>query len=94
MMREKEGQDKSRDDSIVNSVHSQLNKSSGEKQKLLLIKIKEQHEYNIKLMKNQFYTELQELQYSYQNRIDELHRRCDEMTLKIEKISINKADLE
>jgi hypothetical protein len=31
MMREKEGQDKSRDDSIVNSVHSQLNKSSGEK---------------------------------------------------------------
>ena len=63
--------------------NSSLSAKSTDKEKITLIKIREQYNENLKLMKDNFYGELQEMENGYASQVDELHRRIDSYNARI-----------
>ena len=63
--------------------NSSLSAKSTDREKLSLVKIKEQYNENLKLMRENFYGEMQQLEETYRHELEELYRKTDLMNGKL-----------
>jgi cytochrome c556 len=97
MMKERESQDRLKAaDNLASSVYSQPAKSAvgGEKDRMTLTKIKEQHQQNLKLMQENFYRDLEQLEFNYQNNIDEISKKLETMERKLSQFELMKSQID
>lgn len=97
MMKERESQDRLKTvDTLASSIHSQPSKSAvgGEKDRITLTKIKEQHQQNLKLMQENFYRDLEQLEFNYQNNIDEISKKLETMERKLSQFELMKSQID
>jgi hypothetical protein len=75
-------QDEKREEVLSASSLSQQ-RSGSEKERLSLVKIKELHQENLKIAKDSFYTELQNMEESFAGQLDDLNARFDHLNAKL-----------